>query len=173
MEDWEHIMNVLNHHNSEIVRDYKNIMKKRSLGFSLVLLGGIYMILPFWGMIHNWDPSITLILMFFTFIFLMPYTIISFRTDKTMKKLSKNGWIPSTTDLVFLDRINMILIVLTSFVQGSVALATILTKFSSEITFFIKITFLYFVMIGSFVYIIKKIIEKKRLFILPHLERSC
>ncbi len=155
MEDWEHIMNVLNHHNSEIIKDYKNIVNKRSRGFSLVLLGGMYMMLPLWGIFHNWAPAVTIILMFCTFIFLTPYSIILFRTDETIKKLSMRGWVPTTTDLVFLDKINMILIVITSFVQGSVALLIIFTKFPSDTV--LLITGFFIMAVGPlFVYLIKK-----------------
>ncbi len=163
MEDWEHIMSVLNQHNSEIVRDYKNILNKRTKGFSLVFLGGMYMMLPLWGIFHNWDPAITMILMLCMFIFLMPYSIILFKTDKTIKKLSKSGWIPATTDLVFLDKINMILIVLTSFVQGSVLLIICFTKFPSE-TMFLMMSFLIMMMGPLFIYLIKKNLENGFLF---------
>ncbi len=159
MEDWEHIMNVLNHHNSEILRDYKNIMKKRSLGFSLVFLGAMYMMLPFWGIFHNWDPDITTILMFCIFIFPMLYSIILFKTDKTIKKLSKNGWIPATNEPIFSDELNMILIVLTTFVQGSVALVIILTKFPSE-TVLLILSFFIIPLGPLLVYLIKNNIEK-------------
>ncbi len=155
MEDWEHIMNVLNHHNSEIIKDYKNIVNKRSRGFSLVLLGSMYMMLPLWGILHNWVSAVTMILMFCTFIFLTPYSIILFRTDETIKKLSKRGWIPTTTELIFSDKLNTILIVLTSFVQGSVVLLIIFTKFPSDTVLLIMGFFI--MAVGPlFVYLIKK-----------------